>query len=89
MVKAGFEPVQFQNLNAILSSSTNELLIPGLAPEHTRSLKKLSGELEIRVMPESGDGRESKQCFLQFFSEDDGRMWQCKHCSGSFRVGLF
>ena len=67
MVKAGFEPVQFQNLNAILSSSTNELLIPGLAPEPTHSLKKLSGELEVRVIPESGDGPESKQCFLQVF----------------------
>jgi len=43
---------------------------PGLAPEHTHSLKKLSGELEIQVIPESGDGPESKQCFLQFFSEE-------------------
>ena len=75
MVEAGFEPVQFQNLNAMLTSSTNELLIPGLAPEHTQEpssscLESWKYELCQRV----GMGQRANSAFFSFFSEE--RWWK-------------
>ena len=83
--------MQFQNLNAMLTSSANELLIPGLAPEHTQEpssscLESWKYELCQRV----GMGQRANSAFFSFFlKKDDGRMWQCKHRFGRFRVGLF
>jgi len=68
-VKAGFEPGQSNSRMPLLTTcpylSINELLIFGLALERTQQLKwrYLSGDLEIRVMPEGWDGLDG---FLKF-----------------------